>query len=311
MADNQCYFSADVVSGGVSIFIIGPNRCFYCHLSMASHILPITGLVWLSSIQPKEPCFLPSFRVFGDPACLFDVPHRPDHICFMDYFNQPDREVTVLEADSILLQYQHRKVLQNIYMRVGKGEVVGLLGRNGSGKSSLLEVIYGIRTAQNCSVRVDQKFISKPYRQQDLMAYLPQKAFVPEHLKVTEAFDLYEVALSDAIGYFPEIEPWLSCRLGDLSGGQRRLIEMIMVIISCPASFVVLDEPFSHLMPVHIETVKIWLSVLKKTKGFLITDHRYQDVLAISDHLYLLNMGGRTILLREPMKELRDLGYIN
>ncbi|WP_255485742.1 ATP-binding cassette domain-containing protein [Dyadobacter aurulentus] len=78
----------------------------------------------------------------------------------MDPFNKSDRDVTILEVDSILLEYKHRKILQNIYLRVQKGEIIGLLGRNGSGKSSLLEVIYGIRAAQNCSVRVDNNFIS-------------------------------------------------------------------------------------------------------------------------------------------------------
>ena len=181
---------------------------------------------------------------------------------------------------------------------------------NGSGKSSLLEVIYGIRAAQNSSVRVDKKFIRKAYRHEDLVAYLPQKPFVSGHLKVREALALYRCQICEAITYFPEIEQMLPQRFDQLSGGQQRLVETIMVI-SCPATFVILDEPFSNVTPLHVETLKTWLFKLKENKGVLVTDHYYRDVLGISDHIYLLNMDGRTIKLKEPIKQLKDFGYIS
>ncbi|WP_035333184.1 ATP-binding cassette domain-containing protein [Dyadobacter crusticola] len=215
----------------------------------------------------------------------------------------------MLEADSILLEYGGRKILQNIYLKIEKGEIVGLLGRNGSGKSSLLQVIYGTRPAQNCSVRIDKTYVSKLYQQTNVAAYLPQRQFVPGYLKVSEALRLYKVPVEEAVSYFPELESILSQQLDQLSGGQQRLIETIMVI-SCPAPFIMLDEPFSNLMPLHVERIKAWLSVLKTSKGILISDHYYQDVLAMSDQVYLLSDGGRTILLQEPMKQLRDFGYI-
>jgi lipopolysaccharide export system ATP-binding protein len=64
-------------------------------------------------------------------------------------------------------------------------------------------------------------------------------------------------------------------------------------------------------MPFHIESVRIWLSMLKNTKGILVTDHYYKDVLAISDQVYLLNMEGRTIQLEEPIQQLKDFGYLS
>ncbi|WP_229238593.1 ATP-binding cassette domain-containing protein [Dyadobacter sp. Leaf189] len=217
--------------------------------------------------------------------------------------------MNMLEADSILLEYGRRKILQNIYLKIEKGNIVGLLGRNGSGKSSLLEVIYGTRAAQNCSVRINKKYVSKLYQQPNAAAYLPQRQFVPGYLKVSEALRLYEVPVSEAGAYFPELQRMLPQRLNQLSGGEQRLIETIMVI-SCPAEFIMLDEPFSNLMPLHVERIKAWLLALKATKGILISDHYYRDVLALSDQVYLLNNGGRTILLQEPLQQLRDFGYI-
>ncbi len=213
-----------------------------------------------------------------------------------------------LEVDGVLLEYKHRKILQNVYLKIEAGEVTGLLGRNGSGKSSLFEVIYGIRSAQNSSVRIDGEFIRKGYQHKNLMAYLPQKSFIPGHLKVEEVLKLYQSPVDEAICHFPEIEQLLPYRSNQLSGGQQRLVETIAVI-ACPASFIILDEPFSNLMPLHIETLRVWLAELKKIKGILITDHYYRDVLAICDHVYLLNLEGKTIQLTEQIQQLRDLGY--
>lgn len=227
----------------------------------------------------------------------------------MHWFGKPQFRVGRLEADSIWLEYNNRKVLQNVYIRIDKGQIVGLLGRNGCGKSSLLEIIYGIRRARNSSVRIDGNYISSPFKHENLLSYLPQHQFVPGYLRVKEALVLYQANVKEAVGYFPDLNELLSYRFNQLSGGQQRLIETIMVV-SGPASFVILDEPFSNVTPLHIETLKTWLASLKNDKGILITDHYYRDVLAISDSVYLLNMEGRTIQLQYPAEELRQLGYL-
>lgn len=228
----------------------------------------------------------------------------------MHRFGKPQFPVGTLEADSIWLEYKNRKVLQNIYIRIDKGQIVGLLGRNGSGKSSLLEIIYGIRHARNSSVRIDGNYVSNLFKHENLLSYLPQHQFVPGYLRVKEALELYRANVKEAVGYFPELCELSSYRFNQLSGGQQRLIETIMAI-SGPASFVILDEPFSNVTPLHIETLKTWLISLKSDKGILVTDHYYRDVLAISDNVYLLNMEGRTVELQHPAEQLRHLGYIN
>ena len=218
--------------------------------------------------------------------------------------------VTKLEADSIWLEYGNHKILRNVYLRVDKGQIVGLLGRNGSGKSSLLEIIYGIRSTQNSSIRIDGVYISKLYQHRGILAYLPQKHFVPSHLTVRQALDFYQSDLIEASAYFPELNELVSYRFDDLSGGQQRLVETVMVLTS-PAPLIILDEPFSNVMPLHVETLKTWLTALKNNKGILITDHYYQDVLTISNKIYFLNMGGRTIQLEHPVQQLKDFGYIS
>ena len=216
--------------------------------------------------------------------------------------------ITKLEADSVWLEYGNHKILQNTYLRVDIGQIVGLLGRNGSGKSSLLEIIYGTKFAQNSSIRIDGTYVGKLYQHRGVLAYLPQKHFVPSHLTVRQALDLYQSDLIEAIAYFPELNELVSYRFNHLSGGQQRLIETVMILAS-PAPLIILDEPFSNVTPLHIETLKTWIVSLKSRKGILITDHYYQDVLTISDRVYFLNMGGRTIQLEHPVRQLKDFGY--
>ncbi|GAB4030729.1 ATP-binding cassette domain-containing protein [Spirosoma jeollabukense] len=228
----------------------------------------------------------------------------------MDLFGKPAVPAMKLEADSIWLAYGQRKVLQNIYLRVDVGRIIGLLGRNGCGKSSLLEIIYGIRSAQNASVRVDGNYIKKLFHCKNVAAYLPQKNFVPAHLRVDEAFTFYQSVLMEANELFPELKSLFPFRFNQLSGGQQRLVETLMVA-TCPASFIILDEPFSNVMPLHVDALKTLFISLKSRKGILITDHYYHEVLAISDSLYLLNTGGRTIQLQQPEQQLKDFGYIN
>lgn len=228
----------------------------------------------------------------------------------MDHWNKPGFVTKRLEADSIWLEYGNRRVLQQIFLRIEVGQVAGLLGRNGCGKSSLLEIIYGIRSAQQSSVRVDGMYYNKLYQHRNLVAYLPQKMFIPGYLRVKDAFTLYQSEASAIHALFPDVSSMLPYRLSNLSGGQQRLIETIVVVTS-PAPFLLLDEPFSNIMPLHVEGIKQLIQLTKQRKGILITDHFYRDILDVSDSVYFLTLDGRTILLQELQEQLRDFGYIS
>src|SRR5699024_11277247 len=96
-------------------------------------------------------------------------------------------------------------------------------------------------------------------------------------------------------------------KMKDLSGGQRRLIEVYMITKS-QTDFVLLDEPFSHIMPLHVEKMIQILQEEKKEKGFLITDHMYRDIIKCSDWIYVLK-DGQTYMSRDK-DDLNKLGYL-
>jgi ABC-type multidrug transport system ATPase subunit len=214
----------------------------------------------------------------------------------------------ILEFDSIGLRYSARPILSDIYMKCQTGEVVGILGRNGSGKSSLMRVVFGSLKADHRSVRINGTSLQGDYLRQRVIAYLPQGNLIPSFLSIRKALKLFKVSEEEILLHYPEIKAFLAFTPDQLSGGYRRLIETLLLLKS-PAQFCILDEPFSGLMPVHIEKLKGIIAAEKDRKGIIITDHIYREVLAIADRLYLL-VNGKT----HRVKHVEDLiarGYVN
>ena len=214
----------------------------------------------------------------------------------------------VLEADSMWLEYSGLKILQSIYIKVQTGQVVGLLGRNGTGKSSLLRMIFGTLRGQSQSVRVDRQYVEYPYQQQGLLRYLPQHHFIPPQLRVRQVCELYGVPVEEVCRYFPKLRAQEREKMANLSGGGARLVETLLILLS-PVPFVLLDEPFTHLAPVTVDLLKEVIQEQKKHKGILVSDHAYTHVLDLSDEVYLIVPVGRSILLKEAREELTLYGY--
>ncbi|GAB3268771.1 ATP-binding cassette domain-containing protein [Larkinella harenae] len=215
-----------------------------------------------------------------------------------------------LEADSIWLQFGGRKILQSVYIRLQVGQVTGLLGRNGCGKSCLLQSMMGLMPTESQSIRIDGRYVEKPYQQPTLIRYLPQRPFVPAGLTIQAAFAWYGVSIDEISEAYPLLYQFRKHKMGELSGGEKRLAE-ILLILKSDTTFVLLDEPFSHLMPVQLEQVQQTIQHEARRKAILLSDHLYTSVLALSDTVYYLHTGGRTQLLNSPAENLKDMGYIS
>lgn len=81
--------------------------------------------------------------------------------------------INTLEADSILLEYGLRKILSDVYIKCETKKITGLLGRNGEGKTSLMNIIYGSLKPENQFVQINKKPISQPFRYPESVMYLP------------------------------------------------------------------------------------------------------------------------------------------
>jgi lipopolysaccharide export system ATP-binding protein len=212
----------------------------------------------------------------------------------------------ILEFDSIRLSFNGRVILSDVYMKCETGKITGLLGRNGQGKSCLFNIVYGELTAEAQSVRIDKTPITQARKRPDLVLFLPQFDFFPHGLTVSRAMNDFQLDFKELEKRFPEFSSKHHFKLRELSGGQSRFLQTY-IILKAKSQFAILDEPFTHLMPLQIEKMIELIQEEKANKGLLITDHLYRQVVDLADDLYLLT-NGRTHLIRQLI-EIEDLGY--
>ncbi|MCB9335810.1 MAG: ATP-binding cassette domain-containing protein [Flavobacteriales bacterium] len=211
-----------------------------------------------------------------------------------------------LEVDSVFLEFGAKRVLQNVYLKCETGKITGLLGRNGTGKSCLLKILFGELVPNDKSVRINGVSLLDSYRSPKDLRYLPQTKFIPNSLSVKRVFKDFELDFIDFTLYFPELKNLYKSRLSNLSGGERRIIEIYSILTS-QTKFCMLDEPFSHIMPIHLHTIKELITREKKRKGIIITDHLYNHIIEISDDIYVLSEG--KTYLTNSIKDLEVLDY--
>lgn len=198
--------------------------------------------------------------------------------------------MNILEVDNIELDFDNKSILKSIYFKAEKGKITGILGGNGSGKTSLLRIIFGELIPKNKLIRIDKQPILKPLYQKKFIKYLPQFHIIPNSFSLKKGFELFDVSLTSFFTNFTDFRKYIKSNFCKLSGGERRLIETY-IILKSDASIILLDEPFSHLAPIYIEKIKKIIVTEKKNKIIIITDHLYKDILNISDDIYLLKNG--------------------
>lgn len=208
-----------------------------------------------------------------------------------------------LQADSVFKYINGRELLTDCFVKCETGEVVGILGRNGCGKSTFLKIIFGTVSCHHKYVGIDGKRYDAPYKTKDLMAYLPQHPFLPGTLTVKAVIELFTDSDEerDRVAGDEHLQEHLSKKVNALSGGERRYLE-ILLLVNSDARFILLDEPFNGLDPLTKERIMTLIRVHKDTKGFIMTDHDYRHIIAASDRIILVANG-----IFHPVKVLSEL----
>ena len=215
--------------------------------------------------------------------------------------------MNTLEFDSLFLEFGMHRVLSSIYMKCETGKIIGLMGRNGSGKSCLMKTVFGSLKNSNQSIRVNGFPLIGNYQQDKFISYLPQESFIPGKLTVGEALEFFEMTSELLTDCFPDFHMLQLNSVNDLSGGHLRLLETFLILKS-PHPFCLLDEPFSGLMPLHVERMKELIIQARSTKGIILSDHLYRHTMEMADEIYLLS-NGKTYLIKDR-EELVFRGYL-
>ncbi len=218
----------------------------------------------------------------------------------------PPAEKHILEIDSAELAFGGRSILSGVYLLAETGCVTAVLGRNGCGKSCLMKILSGALKAGFCSMRIDGKWHGRFTEKE--VRYLPQHAFIPGWLRLERVLRDFGLSREELERWFPLFVPLRSSRIGELSGGEQRILECF-VILRSRTQFVLLDEPFSQIAPLHVETLQTLIRQEKMAKGILLTDHMYRHVTGIADRLYVMADGQAYPC--ENDEELVRQGYLN
>lgn len=220
----------------------------------------------------------------------------------------PDLTVTQggagLRVTSLRKSYKKRMVIRDFSMEVSRGEVVALLGPNGSGKTTTFYMIAGLVYPDGGQVLVDGRDISTlpMYRRARLgIGYLPQEMSIFRGLSVEDNINaVLEIVEKDRHKRRERLEELLSdfsiehlrrAPALALSGGERRRVEIARCLAANP-KYLLLDEPFAGVDPISVGDIRHLVADLKKRGiGVLITDHNVRETLEIVDRAYILHEG--------------------
>ena len=211
---------------------------------------------------------------------------------------------TGLHVSDLRKSYRKRLVLRDVSMTLHQGEVVALLGPNGSGKTTSFYAIAGLVRPDSGSVMIDGEEASglPMYRRARRgIGYLPQEASIFRGLTVEQnIMAILEIAepsahrrrerLEELLGDFSVAHLRQAPALA-LSGGERRRVEIARCLAANP-KYLLLDEPFAGVDPIAVAEIRGLVGHLKERGiGVLITDHNVRETLGIVDRAYILHDG--------------------
>jgi len=203
-----------------------------------------------------------------------------------------------------------RNILSDVSIELKTGEIIAVFGRNGSGKSTIFKILFGTLKPGSVEIYFDNQLLSTTHHLNTQVAYHPQEIMLPKDLRVSSLIALYSKSTEqqDKIFYAPGIHDMHDKRIYALSLGQQRYLQFLLVL-NLDQPFIILDEPFSMVEPLYKNLIKEKILAYKVSKGFLITDHYYLDVLEIADKVKLLKNGKMVAI--DKNEELVELEYLS
>ena len=224
----------------------------------------------------------------------------------------------MLQIDNLHAFYGKSHVLHGVNFEVGQGEIVALLGRNGSGRSTTAKAIMGL---VECEGRIDWKGQpiqgKKAYEIAHLgLGYVPENREIFPKLTVSQNLQLGQKrsgqngrwSFEDMFAMFPRLKEREHTEAGVLSGGEQQMLTLCRTLVGDP-DLIIIDEPTEGLAPKSVELVGQFLHSLKaKGVSVLLIEQNLTIAMSISDRA--LVMGHGAIVFQGTPDELRANAYI-
>ncbi len=218
----------------------------------------------------------------------------------------------MLEIKNLVKSFGENTAVDNISFKVEKGEIYGLIGRNGAGKSTTFRMILGIIEPTSGTILYDNKKIKGEIS--DKIGYLPEEgSLIPSYtvlelceyygsLKLMKSEDVRK-RLIEWLDEFNVIE-YLNKKVKDLSKGNKQKIQFIVSVLHNP-DLIILDEPFSGLDPISVDELKKAVLKLKKEgKTIIFSSHRMEHIEELCESVMILDKG--KAILQGKLKEIEE-----
>ncbi len=221
----------------------------------------------------------------------------------------------MLILDNLTVKISNSIILRDINLIAKKGLITCIMGKNGMGKTTLLESIIGHHVLSSGSIKLNEKSIDKlaPFERAKLgLAYVPQGREIFPRLTVKENLltGLHEkkkISLqnSEVLSLFPILKEMLNRYGGDLSGGQQQQLAIARALLREP-KMLILDEPTEGIQPSIITSIKDVIKYIKKVKktSIILVEQYFDFAKELADEVFILERGeivkyGNVSILKE------------
>lgn len=212
----------------------------------------------------------------------------------------------LLECKNLSKSFDNKKILKDINLIIPRGKIVGLLGKNGQGKTTLIKLINDLLTPTSGEILIEGKHPGVESKK--IISYLPERTYLDKEMKVidtlnyfNEFYDNFDIQKAKRL--LKDLDLDINSKISKMSKGMQEKLQLILVM-SRDADLYILDEPLGGVDPATrdyiLDTI---LSNFKEGSSVIISTHLISDIERILDEVIFIDKG--KIILTAPADELR------
>ena len=214
--------------------------------------------------------------------------------------------MSILEIKDLNKSYGKKQILKDINITLEKGKIIGLLGKNGVGKTTLIKLINDLLTPTSGEILVNGKPVGVESKK--IISYLPERTYLNKQMKVSEVIEFFKDFYEDfdekkAIKLLKDLDLDVNEHLSKMSKGMQEKVQLVLVM-SRNADLYILDEPLGGVDPATrdyiLDTI---LSNFNEGASVIISTHLISDIERILDEVIFIDKG--KIILQSDADKLR------
>jgi len=213
----------------------------------------------------------------------------------------------LVECKNLCKAYDNKEVLKDINLKVPRGKIIGLLGKNGTGKTTLIKLINDLLTPTSGEILINGK---RPgVESKKIISYLPERTYIDREMKVCDALKYFEAFydnfdINKAVKLLKDLDLDINTKISKMSKGMQEKLQLVLVM-SRNAELYILDEPLGGVDPATrdyiLDTI---LSNFCEGASVIISTHLISDIERILDEVVFIDKG--QIVVTAPADELRN-----